>query len=176
MKFKWTVFWFAGVLAGTLFVNLNPSIVFDTPFPSALTLAGTDWSHLFFFIVRKRLLLVFLAALSSLTFFYSPAVLLFCFCFGFITGAMTALSTAQFGLFGILYYFGTIFPQIVLYIPMWLLIMRCFGEVHKLISNRQKGLFLHAPEFVVIFVLFFGGVLLEAYVNPRLLQYLFAFM
>lgn len=176
VKFKWTMFWLAGVITGTIFVNLNQSLCFDTQLKAAFESAGLDWKHLFFFVLQKRLVIVLLAGLSSLTFFYFPAVLLFCFYFGFVTGSLTALSTIRFGLFGILYYAGTLLPQSVLYIPMWILLSGYCSELHETLSGRQKGILKRLPVLGAVFCLLLGGVLLESFVNPRLLQYLFAFM
>lgn len=176
MKFKWITFWCAGVLAGTLLININHSLLFGTQLDASFELAGTDWNHLFFFVLQKRLALILLAGLSSLTFFYFPAVLTFYFYFGFIIGAMTALSTMRFGLFGILYYLGTLLPQIVLYVPMWLLLVRSCSELHNVLGHRKSSLIKSLPALFVVLALLLGGVLLETYVNPRLLKYLFAFM
>lgn len=176
MKFKWTVFWLAGVFAGTLLVNMDHSLLVNTPLKATFEFAGTDWNRLFFFVLQKRLVLVLLAGLSSLTFFYFPVVLAFCFYFGFVTGSLAALSTARFGLFGILYYSGTLVPQIILYIPMWLLLFEYCGELHELLNRKQKILITKVPLFLFVLGLFLGGVLLETYVNPRLLKYLFDFM
>lgn len=182
MKLKWIVFWIAGVFAGTLLVNFNHSLLLDTQLQGLLETSEIDWNHLFFFVLQRRLIPVLLAVFLSLTFFFSPATMLFCFYFGFTTGAMTAAATTQYGLLGIVFYSGTIFPQILLYAPMWFLLVSHCMKTNQMLHHWQKGkkgiaaLVQRIPAVVSIFVLLLAGVFLESYINPLFLKYLFDFM
>ena len=130
---------------------------------------------LFVFLLQERgllfALLVFFGAGKYGKMFHG----LFVTYLGFGLGLIFASFLLVFGTIGLLLFAASLFPQILLYLPVYLLLLKTSGLWQKQregktekFSSKEWGLL--CCFFVILFLVFLLGVFLEAYVNPVVLE------
>ncbi|MFR5601442.1 MAG: hypothetical protein ACLTKI_03340 [Lachnospiraceae bacterium] len=112
-------------------------------------------------VAWQRSLEAVFAGILSFTVFSAP-----CFCGifaygGLMTGTLISLFTAERGAGGLAVYLGTLFPQILFYIPVWLILAKIAGA-----DGRRKW----APWLMAAGLFLLMGIWCESWLNPLLLQ------
>ncbi|MEG0962038.1 MAG: stage II sporulation protein M [Lachnospiraceae bacterium] len=135
---------------------------------------------LFFYLVEERvpiLLLLLLLVFSSLGILLGILMLGWQ---GFSIGFMLATAVAKYGGKGILLILAGLFPQYLIYLPVY--IFYCFLAIFikkrtycsqsgmTISQDRRKIYGMGAILACLILVVFFLGIFLESYVNPMILK------
>lgn len=95
---------------------------------------------------------------------------------GFSVGFISVIAIINYGIKGALLILGFFFPQWLFYVPVlviWHSQLRSYKKLGKdyLPDNKKKSRYMkYLLSFVVACLFFLGGILLESYVNPYLLQ------
>lgn len=122
--------------------------------------SGTLWPVVL--CTRGRLFLLLLAAMF--TRWFRP-VLYFCIVWkGWIGGVLLGANTAVFGLLGIWQTILLGFPHMIVYVILWILLLRAAGTAEK----KKSRITAMIPLVFLLLAVFLAGTFLEAYVNPVL--------
>ncbi len=171
-------------LSGVLFTDicwkwLSPSIMeIQTTFTENLKIYRLNQSVLFQSALLRTLKytgLILLFSLSNINMLF----LVYLFCSKGIThGIILASYVLHSGLSGCISYVGMLFPHYLFYIPAYLFFIGYaldFSGQSQDNSLHEKGqsLLRGLPTFLLLFLLLLVGNLLEAYVNVRILKYLY---
>ena len=142
--------------------------------------------NLFFYILGERvpmLVLLFLLAFSSLgvvsgMFFLGWQV--------FSVGFMMAAAIAKYGVRGILLAVGAIFPQYLVYFPIYIIFCYIAQDLRKsrykssrdgMTSREQlRNWGAAVVLFGILFLFYLAGICLESYVNPMILKKIMRFL
>lgn len=142
-------------------------------------LNGKDFARegYFFYLLRLRLLEAGSLWLLSMTAFGAAGLWLSVCWLGFGCGVRISLGTLVFGWRGILYFFCSILPQALFYIPaLFLLYGRGFQIYSFMRKQRDWGQYRRirmAKDILILLFLLFcllPGIICECYVNPLLLR------
>lgn len=158
-----------GVIAGTILANcLNRELMeqsgyFGTLFSTQVTLNRGQQRELLFYVFRQRILEIAAAWLISMTMYSAFLFAGLSFAFGGMTGIVISMITYQKGVWGLFYYLATIFPQMICYLPVWIILMIWAGQSEK--NYRWRSL----AKIIVLVLL---GIFLEACINPYIIGYL----
>lgn len=154
---------FAGIFAGTVWVNLMASKMqgelgtfglaglLENPELSALSLA-----RIAPILMNREAAAVFLW-LVGMTVFALPGLSLAALYGGFSMAAVISLMTAQAGLFGLPFYLLSVFPQALFYVPVIVLLF--FWGLEPMKKTHMAG-------FIVLIFAIALGTILETCVSP----------
>ncbi len=106
------------------------------------------------------LFLVFVGLMRGGKWFY----LAFAAWSGFAYGYFCVLAIGAFGSGGLLLCIVALFPQFLLYVPVYL------GLVVLCVQQRRRDVWHSLAVYLVLFLLLCAGMLLESYINPIILQ------
>lgn len=158
-----------GVLCGTAAANLLSSqLVSQAGFPGGYTLAAVQSNQaekreLLMYVCRQRELEVLFGWLIGLTVFSAPCFYLLAAYMGAGIGLVLSVTTFQRGMMGLPCYLLTLFPQMLIYLPVWICLASWAGEK----SGRIRLLPL-AGLMALVFV----GAVLETCMNPYFIRLL----
>ncbi len=157
---------FCGAAAGTVLTNcLGRELIGQLGYISIELKNGLSMSQrraLWGFVARQRLAEFGLAALAGMTPFAAGCFAFLSFTAGVCCGLAVSVITLEKGVMGLPYYLLSLFPQGVLYLPVW-----AFMAV-----RAEKGLDrLRLRTWIFLTVLAGAGTLLEAYINPLFLRF-----
>lgn len=187
MKFanKQLILFIIGICGGVVLANLiNSEWLSGTEFLEESALfqaryAAIDNLSLFLCLLGQRLGAAVLLILLSTTFLGLAAVWFYALRYGFSLGILIAALFAEQGIKGLLLLLAGLFPQILLYVPAWVLLLalaeRTCRRLYYMNGNeglsglKRMGIHLSAQTGLLLFVLA-AGCWLEAYVNPVLLR------
>lgn len=113
----------------------------------------------------------------GLTYIGSPAVIISLLWFGFLAGNLLTVFLLEYGLKGIAVSISCFMPQMIFYIPGWILLFwivirmsqKSWGKRRKEKADYQAYAFFGAGACVCILL----GIWLESYVNQKLLVWIF---
>lgn len=173
----------AGFILGMIFVNIEKGmLLFDTGLLDEDTLyhmkyMTVDSSALFCYVLRKRMGVMLLLAVAATTYLGLAVCTASVLWFGFSAGGFLAVLLLRYGIKGLLLAAVGIFPQYVLYIPAFLLLLKWGEQLYRGIYLRGMGTDAGEKGFVwkklgqlaVVLGLTAAGCLLEGYINARLL-------
>lgn len=133
----------------------------------------SGWEY-FLEVLRMRGGYVLLCVLCGFSVFGVPLAFLGMLMTGVEIGALLAVSVLQFGLAGGAVGLGLLFPQYLLYLPFYVYLMELVYQQSRDIW-KNRGIF---PEHVsgylgralVILLAFLGGILLETFINPFVVE------
>lgn len=140
-------------------VVANPSDIFQT----------SVWNHL------KMVGFIWILGISIVG---CPLILFFLFLKGAMLGFSVGLLVSEFGMGGFLMSFGTIFPQNLFIIPLWLIMVTLalsFSlEMMKYIAKRTrlpigKKMMRYNLSFMMIGISFSFPTLYEAFISPKII-------
>ena len=139
--------------------------------------------NLFFYIIGERipmLILLLLLVFSSLGVICGVLVLGWQ---GFSIGFMLSTGIAKYGIKGMLLVLGGLFPQYLIYLPVYIfycylaifLRQRLYGE-GKMVSSDQKYVYSAGLlAMIVLLLIYITGIFLESYINPIILKNILKF-
>lgn len=158
-----------GAACGTAAANLlSASLASQAGFPGGLAMmtaqtSAADKQQLFLYVCRQRELEVLFGWILGLTVFSAPCFYLISAYMGTTVGLVLSVTTFQKGMMGLPCYLLTLFPQILIYLPVWLLLANWAGGK----TGR-----LHLLPLAGLLALTFAGAVLETYFNPYFLSFL----
>lgn len=173
-----------GILAGILTVSIGRSIfldetgLFDKYVLSGMKHMTVDSSALFYYVLRKRVVLTLLVAVLATTYLgYAVCVGTAAWC-GMSVGTYITALVLRYGLKGLLLAAAGMFPQYLLFVPAILLMLGWCESLYRGIYSRSSGTEALGRSFVikklgwlgVIGAVVAAGCFLESYVNPLLLM------
>lgn len=135
--------------------------------------------ELFYYIFRRRA--ITMVAIWAMG-FSALGVGLVWICvawFGFSLGTLLTASVIRFGIRGVLFSVGAILPHYIVYIPVWILLIRkVYGTCLRIYYplkvtesiSRKKIYIEYVGVFILLFLVCVVGMLLESYVNPILFK------
>lgn len=178
--FPGLILFLCGFLLGNLLPNVFWRMDLRRKTMSSLYLLGTfadkkiSGTEYLKEILRMRGSVYFLCAVCGFSVFGVPLAVVGTILFGMGMGTLLAMSVLEFGFQGGMVGLALLFPQYLLYVPITLHLMDWVYEL-SMDSWRSKGLFPGKIGSYGITVLlgaggYLGGILLECYVNPRVIE------
>lgn len=173
----------AGFVLGTVFANLayreRRQDVMELQLFSLEAVGSSvpDYRSYFFYLLWRRLAQMAVLQVIGATVLGTPLVIAELLMDGFFCGTFLAITLLQNGIRGMLLFAAALLPQYLLYVPaalgMFTLICTMSGQVMR--SSRFFG--RKAVQYCLWSLLFLTvtlwGILLECYVNPLFLHFLF---
>lgn len=174
------VLFLCGFLAGTLVPNILWRMEWQQKTMASIYLIcafadrGVSGTEYLKEVLRMRGSVYFLCAVCGFSVFGAPLAVIGVFLLGTEIGALLAMSILQFGFAGGMLGIGLLFPQYLVYIPVTLAGLARVYDV-SLGIWKNKGLFPrkvggYTLEIFLGAVLYSGGILLECYVNPWIVE------
>lgn len=174
---------FAGMMAGILIINIGKStFVENTGLFDADTLSGmkhmtVDSGALFYYVLRKRILLLAVMAVLATTYLGYAVCVGAAAWFGMASGTFLSVLALRYGIKGILLAMIGVFPQYLLYIPAMVLMLGWCESLYRAIYARGSSADVTDKVFWMktlgrlglIGIIAALGCLLESYLNPPLL-------
>ena len=180
MKIALLVTFVAGIFAANLMGNetISNAGVLNDYFIEKFRYAQVNGENLFFYIVGRRLPLLFLLFVLLFTSLGMAGGMAVLGWQGFSIGFMLSAGIAKYGVKGILLVLGGLFPQYLFYIPVYGF---CFCTAvfvrRRFYRENEGGLperkLMYGMVLLVIGALlavFLTGIFLESYVNPMILR------
>lgn len=173
----------AGFVLGTIFANLAYQNrgqdvaelqLFSLEAASSISIDGRDY---FFYLLPRRLMgMAFLQVIGA-TALGTPLVIAELLMYGFFWGTFLGIVLLQNGIRGMFLFGVALLPQYLVYVPaffgMYTVICCMSGQVmRKNIFFGRKAL-QYCLWSVLFLTVVLWGILLEAYVNPLFLQWIF---
>lgn len=136
----------------------------------------------FLFLLKKRIAVLLLLVIISFALPGKYLLMGFLMVFGCSIGSMLSVLVARYGIKGMLLFFGLVFPQDVIYIPvifLWVRLMAGWNEElfrmrYSLMRSGQKHVFFMGKLLFLSGVTIIG-VLSECYVNPIFVKWCLKF-
>ena len=182
---KQVLLFIVGICGGILLANLVKSeLLSGTELLGENALlqvrhAVIDSKSLFLRLLGQRLGAAILLTLLSTTFLGVAAVWFYAFRYGLSLGLLLTMFLSGYGVKGILLLVAGMLPQMLVYVPVWALLLalgeRTCRRLYYLNGNeglaglKRMGVHLSAQAGLLLFALA-AGCWLEAYVNPYLLR------
>lgn len=161
-------FFMPGFLAGIIYVNLiakkymaEPGI-FSGYFLEEFKNTKIVAEEYLWYLLRFRALPLLVLAGLSFTKARKPAAMLFLLWTGFSGGLLISAAVLSMGIKGSIFCLAGLFPQFILYIPAFLILLWYCIAAPADQWNRQKTIF--------IFLAMSLGIILEIYVNPVVIR------
>lgn len=134
--------------------------------------------NLFFYIIGERMPLLFLLFLLIFTSLGIFSGILVVGWQGFSIGFMLSTGIAKYGIKGIILVLGGLFPQYLLYFPVYIfycyvavfLRQRFFAIGRENISERRFAYGIGLLIAIILMIVFVAGIFLESYVSPVILK------
>lgn len=173
----------AGFILGMIVINIEKgTLLFDTGLLDEDTLCRmkymtVDSSALFCYVLRKRMSVMLLLAVAATTYLGLAVCTVAVLWFGFSAGGFLAVLLLRYGIKGLLLAAVGIFPQYVLYVPAFVLLLKWGEQLYRGIYLRGMGAETGEKGFVwkklgqlaVVLGLTAAGCALEGYINSGLL-------
>ena len=128
----------------------------------------------FFYILKTRGAVYLLTMLCGLSVFGLPVSVVSCVWMGFLMGAVLTVSLLEFGVRGMFLAVVLFLPQYLVYVPVSLALYRrsfqsslSYWKIQRLSQQDRRGYGIFCA-WAAVFLL--GGMALEGYLNPVLIQ------
>ncbi len=178
----------AGILVGIIGMSLCKNILLEhTGILEEYTLyymkyMEMNYGAFFYYVLKKRLGGMIILIVLSTTYLGLFLCMGTAFWFGASAGAVLTVAILRYGIKGILLYVISLFPQCIIYIPAFFLLLvwcenLCRGIYYQKRFCNEKGIALfktiHPNKLFISILLLLLGCILESFVNPTiLLQFL----
>lgn len=183
---RWFLPFAAGILLGFFFfLSDRQAYIADPYFFGEDILRRFGYSSIyqkafFWFVLSKRSKLFLSFLLSAFTSLYPCAVVLLFGWYGMSFAMIFSILFSRFGLRGLLIMAGLFLPQILLYFPCMVQAVNLFSQIYQCRKERCQipadaqpvriSWMNLAIRIVILFVIYFFGIITECYVNPLLLK------
>ena len=182
-RHRYFVFFLAGFLLGVLYIYFTEDYRGEgVDFFSAQNLMHVQFAEIKYreylvYLLKKRMSVLGVLGVLSLALGGKYLLLGFLMLFGCSMGSMLSILILRYGLKGMLLFMALIFPQDFLYIPAifgWVYLLttwneNVFGKRNTLYQKRrQRG--KEAMQIAVLCGVTIIGILLECYVNPKIVN------
>lgn len=169
----------AGIIGANIMdkEQLDSFGIWNTYFIERFKYAHIQSMELFFYVLEQRLPVMILLLLFAFTGWGTAAGSVFFAWQGFAAGFLMAASVIAYGIKGLLLIGTAVFPQYLIYIPLYVayIYLALFfkgrvKESRKEESGRMKEYALFISVSLLILSVYVTGIFLESYVNPYLLK------
>lgn len=166
-------FWFLGLAAGTVLFYVagqyeETSLLADSQILMRAVRTGqSSGFFLFQYIFQRRFLMALALWLLSMTQFGMPVLNSAVFGYGMTSAYTISAMTFLYGIPGYPLALAAGFPHNLVYVPVWM----AFYDFCRGINQEPAGLFGHSPVFLLVCLLLLIASLLEAYLNPWILEW-----
>lgn len=176
------ILYLAGLTIGVLWMNIESKLSglpLETEGLTCLTaVLGEEWEPGAYFLslLGRRGGVLAAVVFSAVTIFGAPLTVLLTLGMGVLTGGVLTLGLLGLGLKGGALALGIFLPHYLLYVPAWLALCRICCKI-SLDSWRTMRLPLEEfrrslPRLLALSGIYGVGILLEAYGNPWVVQFL----
>ena len=182
---NWLYLFAGGFVAGIFIMNIGKNFFLDNGgilninALNRIKYLEVDGSALFRYVLKERAGGVFLLTIMATTFIGIAASYLFVLWQGALTGMFITAATIRYGMKGVLLMLAGMFPQQLLLVPAWVMLLNwccqlcCkFYYPHKDYEtgyrNKNSYLIRKGVMFLWIIGVVIIGSILECYVNPIL--------
>lgn len=154
-----------GILVGTVWANLLGGELlkqigyFDGIYEAGRNLSSQEQRQLWRYVLRQRLLEAGFGGMLAMTPIAVPGYLILSFCAGMAVALMITVFTLEKGWIGLGCWFGSVLPQGLCYLMVWVI----FAAVVKEQEDLKK-----VRIWMLAGILVIGGSFLEVWVNPLL--------
>ncbi|HIV34493.1 MAG TPA: stage II sporulation protein M [Candidatus Blautia intestinigallinarum] len=129
----------------------------------------------FFYVLRHHGSWLFICLLAGFSPWGVPVAVFSTAALGILVGVILTLSILQFGILGIFCGAALLFPQFLCYIPSVIFLMSILaqrsGRFVKKDGRNKKDSLLRQKMFWGSLCLYLGGMILESFVNPFVLDF-----
>lgn len=169
-----------GILTGYFMKSslYSPLITIYKDILSRLTSLDISRSEIFFLSLKRNLkyfVLIYMFAITNIWNWYYGAFLLY---IGFSNGLLLTFNIILYGMAGSIRYLCYLFPQSLIFIPIYILIIAHCNSFHKTYyvctdtAKKGKLLFRQFPFWIFIILFMIAGCILEAWLNlPLVIWY-----
>lgn len=183
-KRLFAVIFMAGFLLGIFYTNLfggkyfGGGSLFGSYDPGGFSYAETAGSELFWFLLGKRMLPAAVLWILGITVLGRAAVAAAIGWVGFSGGMLVSMAVLRYGFAGVLFCIGGLMPQYLVYVPAaFLFLHKVYAMSKNYAKDREKQsvfqiLLPYAFTLLFTLMLVLLGVVLESYVNPYVLNFL----
>ncbi|MDE6312900.1 MAG: stage II sporulation protein M [Lachnospiraceae bacterium] len=138
-----------------------------------------EFSHLFWYVLEKRMKTFCLLVILGFTSAGTVVVFGFLLWLGISIGAFFSICIMQTGIMGILLALASFFPQFLMYIPVFLLLLWMIenrkGALSGMREEKQRNI-RFAAALVLAMMALLLGICMESYLNPFLLKRVIGFL
>lgn len=190
---NWLLFFVFGFFIGVLLVNvktdyfLEDSLFFGEELLNRLSYTSFHNEQYMVYLLQNRMGSLLFLLVAATTIFGIVILYLYVAWFGMSLGILMAVVTIRYGGKGILIFFSALFPQEILYIPAFLVLVNLLHDLCAVIyfpgkMFRSTGIgkkqFFARGIFTYIFLsgVVIIGVFFESYVNPYILRKILHFL
>lgn len=183
---KW-LFAFAGsFIAGILIMNITKNYfisdggILNSTILSRIKYLNVDGTMLLRYIIFERVKIAFILIIFSTTFIGIAASYIFVMWQGVLAGMFFTAAIIRYGFKGILLLLAGIFPQQILLIPAWVMLLNWCCQLCckfyfpqkdlEMVSNQKHYLVRKGIILLWIIGVVIIGCILESYVNPIILN------
>lgn len=177
-----------GLFMGILFVNLGHETwirngtLLGAEMMNRLKSSRPVGEGLLGYILRHRLSTGCLLCLVSMTLIGMPFLCAYICYMGLAAGCLLSVAVIRYGIRGLLFMAGVLFPQALLLVPAYILLFFWAADVNRTLYARGtqlEGYERYSSRFYVkkgmqiigIMIVVIMGCLLESYVNPSILHF-----
>lgn len=173
-----------GIVIGALYANLfqdgylNELKTYNLMGLDQVITLDINYGALLKYVLVKNFKAFFLIWIFSVTILGIPFMILYILYNGFSIGFLVSICTMQFGFKGIIVFLGYIFPQYLIYIPIYILTLSkgysLCNEMYYTNNGVKKGkmsLFIERIiPIIFLAILLFIGSIVETYANTYFVQ------
>lgn len=177
---KIIIFFLVGVVLGMLFANFfSPSyaqkyFLFDQHYFSFLQSVDINCVIVFQLALMSYMKEYLLLILLSITIIGTPVILLHDTYKGFLVGFLVSTATMQFGAKGIIYFIACLFPQYIIFAPLYFYIYMKGHEIQETIYQqhefRKAYLMNYIPILIIVVCLITLGSFFEGFLNTEVMK------
>ena len=148
-------------------------------FLSQFSYTEIEYSRLFCYVLEKRIKTFCILVMVGFTGAGSAVVFAFLLWLGICIGAFFSICIMQMGILGIFLAVMAFFPQIIMYLPVFLLLLWMIENKKEPIGSPREGKhrnFIFVVALVLAMIVLLSGICMESYVNPLLLKKIIGFL
>lgn len=176
-----------GLFLGILFVNIKHDVwmqedgLLNASMLKQMKSSEFNCDYLFGYIVKHRIFTILIVSMIASTIIGLPIVCGYVCYLGVSAGCILSVAVIRYGIRGLIFMAASIFPQGILLIPgYFLLLLWCLDCNRRLYGKIEgmEGRYFLGKQFMLkkgiklfgILVIIFTGCIVESYVNPKIMD------
>lgn len=179
-----------GIIVGALLANvlqrfyLSDLQIINTYFGQSVTTTKICYSSLLKYILIRRVKEFLLIWACSCIIFGTLLLSMLVIYKGICMGFGLASAILCYGIKGVLLYCAYLFPQCIIYIPVYILVFKrgyglcekIFYVGHSSTKGKRNAIKQEVPFFLVLFLFLLLGCVIETYINSNLVKSIMTFI
>lgn len=173
---------FTGLVLGTVFANLafpyrgGESEVLGLYVMEQLKERKIASGDYFVWLLQHRCRAYLFLAVAGMTAAARPVAVLGMGIMGFLAGAAGSMAVLQYGLWGLGIFLAAQFPQVLVYLPVMTVFLAQMYQKNGKFWKRGEQIRSYFLTALLCLAGWLAGVLLETFLNPGFLSWVFSFM